>query len=638
MMCGITGFITNNHITSNEAKNTIKMMTESLTHRGPDSSGTWANSDYKVNLGHRRLSIIDLSTHGHQPMVSKCGRYIIVFNGEVYNYLFLQNELSKNHGHTFTGNSDTEVILAAITEWGVIDAVKKFNGMFAIALWDNKLKKLFLIRDRIGIKPLYFALSRDNKSLIFGSELKSIRVHHDHNDTIDLNSLALYFRHNYVPTPYSIYKNTWKLSPGSILEIPINSICSYSNLADFRITQYWNLQKFWFNNKSTSSIDELENLLSDSIKLRMRSDVPIGAFLSGGIDSSTVVALMQKQSMNKIKTFSIGFLEKNYNEAHYASKVAKVLGTDHRELYLESQHIFDVIPKLSQIWDEPFSDSSQIPTKVLSDMTRNSVTVSLSGDGGDELFTGYDRYFIADKVWSLLNWVPWPLKKFGKKGVDLFGKHLTNSSSEWGKKVYQRSELLVSPDFISFYRNLISQHRHPGDIVRGGKEYLSFFSNIPENIIGSELYSKMTYLDIKTYLPDDILTKVDRASMSTGLEARVPLLDHRIVEMAGGMHQSLKLKHKQGKYPLRQILSKYVDPSLFERKKMGFGIPLGDWLRKELRSWAEDLLDPKTIKSDGIIEYSEVARFWKNHLSGKFDNSYMLWTILMFRSWQRNQS
>jgi asparagine synthase (glutamine-hydrolysing) len=618
----------------------ISGMTNSMFNRGPDGEGSWFDNVSGIALGHRRLAIIDVSNAGCQPMHSVCGRYVISFNGEIYNALELKKEL----GHiSFKGHSDTEVLLEACALWGVEKTLQKVNGMFAFAIWDKKLKRLCLARDRFGVKPLYWGMQ--NQNFIFASELKALRKYKPWNFEVSRNALASYMRYNYVPCPQSIFNDVYKLKPGHMLTIdPEKKI---------NIKCYWDPKKE--SSKALDSkikysdkeaIDKLEQLLISSVSLQMLSDVPLGAFLSGGIDSSTVVALMQSNSNVPVSTFSIGFEEESYNEAHYAKLVAKHLGTAHTELYVSPQDAIDVLPSLPMYWDEPFSDSSQIPTFLLSKLTREHVKVSLSGDGGDELFAGYNRYLFAKNISKTINKIPKCILSMADNGVNLISPcnwtalsnyiPKLNEIPNFGDKLYKFTKLLGCRNVDETYFKLISNWDEATDVVLNSveertewidDEYLQSM-NLP--------IQKMQLIDTMTYLPDDILTKVDRASMAASLEARVPLLDHRIFEFAWGLPFDMKIRNGESKWILRQVLYKYVPKELIERPKMGFGVPIGEWLRTLLREWAENLLDEKKLKEQGYFNSKLIRQKWEEHLSGNRNWQYHLWSVLMFQAWHEH--
>lgn len=619
-MCGICGYYASH---GGVQENALRLMAESIAHRGPDDNGVWIDPTGRAGLGHTRLSILDLSPLGHQPMFSQCGRYAIVYNGEVYNHQSIRAELS---GYTFKSTSDTETILAAVSAWGLEAALEKFVGMFAIALWDNETGKLFLVRDRMGIKPLFYG-QLPGGEWAFSSELKALKALPDYSPAIDRNALSLYFRHNYIPAPYTIYQGTMKVEPGQMVVLGGGEI---------QRKKWWDVDTVWRNGfenpwqmSDDEAVDALEDVISDAVNLRMLSDVPLGAFLSGGIDSSTVVALMQARSSMPVRTFSIGFHESDYNEAQHARAVADHLGTDHTELYVTPQDLLDVVPSIPTYWDEPFADSSQIPTYILSKLTREHVTVSLSGDGGDELFSGYQRYFYANK-WDTIASIPLPLRQIMKGGLKLTPAVFFKLLGKIGPKLRWRLDLLGMKEFEEFYRYLLSHFKHPDDFVLGASEW-------PTSLTGgnpmSDRFAHMALRDLQMYLPDDILTKVDRASMAVSLEARVPLIDHRVVEFAARTPVSAKVRNGEGKWLLRQVLYRHVPQEIIDRPKMGFGVPVERWMRSELREWCEDMLSADTIRRQGIIDADMVTRMWREYLDGETNWNYYLWDVLMFQAW-----
>jgi asparagine synthase (glutamine-hydrolysing) len=645
-MCGIAGFIDVAPADESQLRHVAGCMADQLFHRGPDDCGTWVDARAGLAFGFRRLAILDLTVAGHQPMLSASGRFAIVFNGEVYNFLTLREEL-ESKGHKFRGYSDTEVMLAALEEWGVEAAVKKFVGMFAFALWDRQDRTLHLVRDRLGIKPLYYGWS--GKAFCFGSELKALRAFHGFNPEIDRDALALQMRHAYIPHPYTIYKGIHSLTPGSILTLKCASGCA----EQAEPKPYWSAKEVTeqaladpFRGSEGEAIEQLDSLLRDSVRLRMIADVPLGAFLSGGIDSSTVVALMQAQSSRPVRTFTIGFHEDEYNEASHARAVAAHLGTQHTELYLTTQEAMSVIPKLPRLYDEPFADSSQIPTYLVSELARRQVTVSLSGDGGDELFGGYNRYFLGRDLWSKVGWIPSPLRRMmaslirtvqpetydrligSKISLDKYG-----IPGAAGDKLYKLAEVLGVKSWDEFDRRLVSHWRQPEELVLGSREPVTAFTNPGAKPLLANVCARMMFIDTITYLPDDILTKVDRASMGVSLEARVPVLDHRVVEFAARIPMSMKIRKERGKWLLRQVLYKYVPQEIVERPKKGFGVPIGAWLRQGLRGWAEDLLEEGRLKRQGILNGGLVRKYWAEHLSGVRNWAAYLWDVLMFQAW-----
>lgn len=644
-MCGIAGFWdTAQRMTTDGLSNLVQRMADTVTHRGPNDGGVWVDGQVGLALGHRRLAIVDLSPEGHQPMLSANNRYVVVFNGEIYNFLDLRRQLESS-GHAFRGHSDTEVMLASITQWGVQAAIQRFNGMFAFALWDRQERVLYLGRDRLGEKPLYYGWM--NQTFLFGSELKALKIHPHFQPQIDRNVLALFLRYNYIPAPYSIYQNLYKLPPGTLLTW--NG--SESHPAP---VPYWSARAaaeqgvaMPFSGTETDAIADLEALLQDAVGLRTIADVPLGAFLSGGIDSSTVVALMQAQSSQPVKTFTIGFYEDHYDEADYAKAVAQHLGTDHTELYITPEEALAVIPKLPTLYDEPYSDVSQIPTFLVSQLAKQSVTVSLSGDGGDELFAGYNRYFLGRKIWNTIGWIPPVLRQMAAQGITQVSAKSWDRvfanvsalvppklhSANPGHKLHRLAEILAAPNPDVMYRQFVSHWQNPAAVVLGSGEPPTTLSDRQQWAQLADFTQRMMFLDMMTYLPDDILVKVDRASMGVSLEARVPFLDHRVVEFAWRIPLSMKIRHGQGKWLLRQVLYKYVPPALIERPKMGFGVPIGRWLRGPLRDWAEALLNEHRLQQEGFLNPLPIRQMWAEHLSENRDWQYALWDVLMFQSW-----
>jgi asparagine synthase (glutamine-hydrolysing) len=652
-MCGIAGII--GHSTRN-LDATIEDMVAAIRYRGPDDVGIWYDHRAGVGLGHARLSILDVSPEGHQPMASVSGRYVMTYNGEVYNFAELRDEL-ETRGVKFRGHSDTEVMLAAFEEWG-IDAVRRFVGMFAFGLWDRELRTLHLGRDRVGIKPLYYGWI--GSAFVFGSELKVFQRVPGFKAVINRDALISYMRTGYVPAPLSIYSDVYKLSAGTLLPITLDGAQSPQGFSPDPAceTSRWKPIAYWsaraiaeagvhepFNGTESEAVEELERLLREAIRLRMISDVPLGAFLSGGIDSSSVVALMQAQSGSPVRTFSIGFHEPDYNEADHAGEIAKHLRTDHTELYVTSEQAMAVIPQLPVLYDEPFADSSQIPTFLVSQLARRHVTVALSGDGGDELFGGYSRYFVGRQLQRRLRWIPLQFRKALIRGIHAI------SPSSWsvlfkqvsrfvpaianpGDKLHKLAEILSLDDPDVMYLHLVSQWKHPGLVVLGDREPLTILTDQSQWARLAEFTLRMMSLDLMTYLPDDILTKIDRASMAVGLEARVPLLDHRLVEFAWRLPLSMKIKVEgEGKWILRQVLHRYVPQALVDRPKMGFGVPIDHWLRGPLREWAEELLNEKRLRSEGYLQAVPIREKWTQHLSGRRNWQYPLWNVLMFQAW-----
>lgn len=634
-----------------------RKMADAILHRGPDDAGTWVDAESGVAFGHRRLSIIDLSTEGHQPMLSACGRYVIVYNGEIYNFQEIRAELLKtpatsHQPPTFRGHSDTEVLLAAISAWGIEQTLSRANGMFAFALWDQWHKTLILARDRFGKKPMYFGWV--DGAFVFGSEMKALKAHPGFSNEVDRQSLCLYLRHNCIPAPYSIYQRIYKLPGGSFCKLRLEQVRGATCYDDIRgfIERYWSPEQVGASALEEMSSDSegvitkrLDTLLLDAVAGRMIADVPLGAFLSGGIDSSLVVALMQAQSSRPVQTFTVGFHEASHNEAEDARNVAQHLRTDHHELYLSPRDVLDVVPKLPKIYDEPFADSSQVPTFLIAKFAREQVTVALSGDGGDELFGGYNRYVWAPKVWEKM--AAWPLLLRGcasvllenvpphawPKLMSLFGKDFRTPAD----KVHKLAEVLrvVSPAQI--YETLISHWERPTEIVIDSKEPATLVTYAPRIIEHFGFSAGMMVLDQETYLPDDILTKVDRASMAVSLEVRAPLLDYRLAEFAARIPQKNKIRNGQGKYLLRKVLEQYVPRTLFERPKAGFEVPIDKWLRGPLRDWAENLLGHSRLTNDGFFYPGLIRKRWEEHLTGKRNWQFHLWDILMFNAWLNNQ-
>ncbi len=636
-MCGIAGFL---NYRKKDAQSILHSMVMQLRHRGPDGKGVWLDLDHGVGFAHARLAIQDLSLAGHQPMISPCERYCLVFNGEIYNHLVLRASLEQEGGHfDWEGHSDTETLLAALRHWGLEKTLQQLNGMFAFALWDSQEKSLFLARDRMGEKPLYYG--HNNGVFLFSSDLKAFKSHPQWQPEIDRDALTLFMRYSNIPAPRSIYKGIKKLPAAHFVVI------TQSGHQVSEPQCYWDLVSIAEQeNVATDSsmlVNELDALLRDAVKSRMASDVPLGAFLSGGIDSTIVAALMQAQSSKPIKTFTIGFNEQGYNEAIHAKGVAKHLGTDHTELYVTPEEAMAAIPRLPTIWSEPFSDSSQIPTLLVSQLAREHVTVSLSGDGGDELFCGYSRYTQGYQIWAKLQFLPLPARQFIGSLMQIFPgasveylmkflpkrvqvAHFADRLPKFGDVIKQKSA-------EGYYQNIISNWKSPDRLVLGATEPQTIF-NYPEQYPKlTDFREQMMYLDSMTYLPDDILTKVDRASMAVSLEARVPLLDHRVVEFAWRVPMSLKYKDGKGKWLLREVLYKYVPRELMERPKMGFGVPIDDWIRGPLRGWAESLLDEKRIREEGFFDPNPIRKMWQEHISGKRRWHYCLWDVLMFQAW-----
>ncbi len=636
-MCGIAGFI--GAASGSDAGTIAEAMAKSIAYRGPDDQGIWIDAESETALVHRRLSIIDLSAAGHQPMLSADERYVISYNGEVYSFQPIAAELAAR-GHKFRGHSDTEVILELFAANGIEPTLKRMIGMFAIALWDRRDRTLTLMRDRLGIKPLYWA--KLGHTFLFGSELKALRAHPGWTPRIDQSAVAAFMRHNYIPAPRTIYEGVYKLEPGTVLTLPWRG--------EPKISRYWDARSIArdgshnpVEGSDVELTEQLESLLKDAVGRRMIADVPLGAFLSGGVDSSTVVALMQAAKSGTVKSFSIGFDIEGYSEAHHAAAVAKHLQTDHTELTVTSKEALDVIPRLADFYDEPFADSSQIPTYLVSAMTRKHVTVALSGDGGDELFAGYNRYQLTQRFWRSLSLMPRAVRKGAARAItavrpDRWTQLLSALPSrlrppQVGDKVHKAAAVLRLDSADAVYRRLVS-HWEPSEIMPQVAEPRSILDDATVAKDFPDLLDRMQFLDLVTYLPDDILTKVDRASMAVALEARVPLIDHRVVEFAWRLPENVKVRNGTSKWILRQVLYRHVPPELIERPKMGFGIPLGEWLRGPLRDWAETLLNEQRLRQAGLLDAGMVRRYWADHLDGRRNWQYLLWDVLMLEAWR----
>lgn len=645
-MCGILG------IWSPKATSaaTLNEAVRRLAHRGPDDSGIWFDELAGLGLGFVRLSIQDLSPAGHQPMHAENGRYVITFNGEIYNHLALRAQLG-DYAPPWRGHSDTETLLACFAAWGVVKTLKATVGMFAIALWDRQEKKLTLARDRLGEKPLYYGYVGD--AFVFASELKALKVMQGFVNEIDRGAVALLLRHNYIPSPRSIYQGIGKLLPGTWLEISAND---HHHRAFKEPQAYWSALDVAMAGVANplafatdeQAIDALEAELSRAVAGQMVADVPLGAFLSGGVDSSTVVALMQAQSGRPVKTFSIGFKEEGYDEAVFARSVARHLGTEHTELYVSPSDALSVIPRLPTLYDEPFSDSSQIPTFLVAQLARQRVTVSLSGDGGDELFGGYTRYFVAARLWNKIDSMPPALRRLAARlvlamtpgawdRVYALAAPFIPKNRRWpspGDKLHKGAALLNSEDSKALYRGLVS-HWDPADIVLGASEPATVLTGAMPAL--PSFTEKIMLLDAISYLPDDILVKVDRAAMAVSLETRVPLIDHRLFEFAWRLPMYFKVRGGTGKWLLRQVLYKHVPRELIDRPKMGFGVPIDSWLRGPLRGWAESLLDESRLRKEGYFKPGPIRQKWLEHQSGTRNWQYYLWDVLMFQAWLEEQ-
>ncbi len=631
-MCGICGFWKPG---SRPDEGVISGMAQTLQHRGPDDAGIWIDRAAGLALGHRRLSVLDLSPAGHQPMRSACGRFVLVFNGEIYNHTALRNELeSLDAAPAWRGHADTETILAAVSHWGVEKTLKRLVGMFALALWDCSKQSLVLARDRMGEKPLYYGWQ--GHTFLFGSELKALRAHPDFQGQINRSVLPLLFRHGYISGQQSIYTDIHKILPGQY------AVISHKPSKIVKTISYWSLaevvaasQQQQNNLSLHDAVSELDALLRQAIRGQIIADVPVGAFLSGGIDSSTIVALMQAESSRPVKTFSIGFTEAAYNEAVFAKKIAEHLGTEHTELYVSPSQALDVIPTLPEIYDEPFADSSQIPTFLVAQLARHNVTVSLSGDGGDELFGGYTRYSLVSQWYKRLRPLPGWIRPWLARLLNHFP---VGQKTHTVRRKEMLLDLLNAREDVAFYHAL-GGHWLPGDgLVHGGFRHDRLLDSASLAAGTQTPVDTAMLVDALAYLPDDILVKVDRAAMSVSLETRIPLLDHRVVEWAWGLPQTLKSAGGHHKKVLREVLYRYVPKHLVDRPKMGFGVPLGDWLRGPLREWAEELLRPDLMREQGYLNPQPVQQKWQEHLRNEFDWQYLLWDVLMFQAWLQGQT
>jgi asparagine synthase (glutamine-hydrolysing) len=635
-MCGLAGFFRPVGLVASSCEELLKKLTDTLHHRGPDDSGTWVDAGAGIALGHRRLAILDLSPAGHQPMVSASGRYVIVFNGEIYNHLAIRKGIAMSQGsQEWRGHSDTETLLAGFECWGLEPTLRKTLGMFALALWDRQTRTLSLARDRVGEKPLFYGWQAD--VFLFGSELKALRAHPAFRAEIDRDVLAMYMQRGYAEAPHSIYRNIRKLTPGTYLQLSARDAPGI--MPDPRT--YWSLREVIesgvahpFAGSDAEGIDELEAELKRSISLQSVADVPLGAFLSGGTDSSAVVALMQSQSSRPVKTFTVGFHESDYQEATYARSVAQHLGTDHTELYVTPKEAMEVIPMLPDLYDEPFGDSSAIPTFIVSRFARQKVTVCLSGDGGDELFGGYSRYQRTEDVWRLLSRIPQGARNALSYGCRAYSRRYRTSSLGW--RARRLSSYLSARTAQECYSAVLLQSQDVDELVLGSgreigrKPAAGAMRLAPPS---DDLYDSMMYADTLSYLPDDILAKVDRASMGVSLEVRVPMLDHRVIEFAWRLPLHMKVRNRQGKWLLKRLLERYIPVSLIERPKMGFGVPVGKWVRGPLREWAEELLAESRVRREGFLDPRRVREQWLRHLNRTTHEGDSLWQVLMFQAW-----
>ena len=649
-MCGIAGFVA---VRAEGADGIARAMATKLAHRGPDDSGIWVDPTVCIALAHRRLSIIDLSSAGHQPMVSASGRFVIALNGEIYNHQAIRRALESEAGvrGPWRGHSDTETLLAAIEAWGLDSALAKAVGMFAIALWDRESQSLFLVRDRLGEKPLYYGWQ--GSDFLFASELKAFKAHPAFRAQLDRHGIALFLERGYVPAPASIYEGVHKLAPGAILQLRFRA---GESKPKEEVRHYWSLnsaavagQRVTFEGSRADAVVELERKLVEAVRLQMIADVPLGAFLSGGVDSSTIVALMQASATNPVKTFTIGFKEEQYDESNHARRIADFLGTDHTEAILSHQEALACIPQLPSLYDEPFADASQIPTFLVSQLARKHVTVSLSGDAGDELFGGYNHYSLAPNIWSKVKWLPVSAREVIADGMGVISdkawrdvqallSRLLSFDREYnlGDKVKKFAQVFDKKDAASFYQALSTHWSNPDRLLLAeGHSVEVAAMQAPQAL--REFEHQMMFIDAAIYLPDDILVKVDRAAMSVGLETRIPLLDHRVVEFAWRLPLSMKISKGRRKWVLRELLFKHIPRELIERPKKGFSVPIGQWLRGPLRTWAESLLQENRIRAQGILDPIPIRTAWHEHLSGARNWDRKLWTVLMLQTWLEEQ-
>jgi len=701
-MCGFSGFITTDASVLSRAYEYVSRMALTIQHRGPDDAGAWSDASAGIALGFRRLSILDLSRAGHQPMLSASGRFVMTFNGEIYNHTDLRDLLGASQlgmpAQPWRGHSDSETLLACLEAWGLEETLQKTVGMFAIALWDTQTRTLYLARDRFGEKPLYYGWATTAgtaaTAFVFGSELKALRAYPGFSNPVSREALALYMRFTNVPAPYSIYQNIFKLEPGSMLSI--NTEISTNNFAalpqagnllevahlpsvptaplrppalkeGLRMHRWWSLASVveaGAQNQISSEEEVLETLeqrLKDAVRVQSLADVPLGAFLSGGVDSSCIAALMQAQASSPVKTFTVGFEEAGFDESPYARAVAEHLGTEHNALFVSAKQAQAVIADLPAMYDEPFADSSQIPTHLVCKAARQQVTVALSGDAGDELFGGYNRYFWAPRIWNRLAWLPYPARQALGAAIravptaswDALSRPvndlLPNSKNlaRFGDRAHKLAERLGGVHNLDdLYNSLVSEWQDPAQVVKGNGWEIGVNLQVPVSMlsdplpaVGAEQHQlRMMYRDTMTYLPDDILCKVDRAAMATSLETRVPFLDHRVAELAWRLPLNMKIRDGQGKWALRQVLYKYVPKELIDRPKAGFAIPVGQWLRGPLKDWADALLDEKRLEIEGYFYPKPIRDKWLQHLTGRYDHTPSLWAVLMFQSWLESSS
>jgi asparagine synthase (glutamine-hydrolysing) len=638
-MCGILGSFSRDVVNPD----IIKLMGSSLYSRGPDDEGIYTDYNSGIVMFHRRLSIIDLSSQGHQPMTSTNDRWVLSYNGEIYNHLNIRDILLETGlVANWKGTSDTETLISALQAWGPSKTLETINGMFAFAAWDKKEETLYLARDRVGEKPLYYG--RVNNIFFFTSDLKALELHPEWKGIVDRSALAKYMRYGHVPAPFSIYKDIKKLLPGHFVKVK-----KYGNEIS-EVIQYWSpkniinntKKKYFFSINQTEQ--DLDLLIKDSVRKRMIADVPVGAFLSGGVDSSLIVAQMQSLSKNKIKTFCIGNIDQKFNEAQYASEIAKYIGTDHHELMITSKDALDVIPKIPLIYDEPFADASQIPTYLVCKLTKQYVSVALTGDGGDELFGGYERLVKGIKLWGIIKYIPHVIRKLISIGFEhnkipaiqsLLAKILfiKNPSPELKLRLYKVLTSISAKNALQFY-DLILAHWKDEDIVINQKNLIT---NLSQEISNMSTFEQFLYKDLTTYLPDCILTKVDRASMSVSLETRIPYLDHRLIEFSFKIPEEYKVRENQGKWILKKVLERYIPKDLFDRPKKGFTVPLAEWLAGPLRDWAEALLNEINLKKEGFFNSEKIIFYWKELLQGKSEYEREIWCILMFQMWKNSK-
>jgi len=632
-MCGLVGFLQPAGLAASAAEELVRSLAARLTHRGPDAQGVWVDGVAGIALGHRRLSVLDLSSAGDQPMVSASGKYVIAFNGEIYNHTRLREELDQLESSLpWRGHSDTETLLAAFDRWGVEQALRKTVGMFAFALWDRQQRVLTLARDRLGEKPLYYGWNGD--VFLFGSELKALRAHPAFLADVERSALALYMRYGYIPAPASIYRNVHKLTPGRYVQI--STTTPRGTLPE--PVSYWSLRQAVergladpFSGSDADAVGELEAYLISAISEQRTADVPLGAFLSGGVDSSTVVALMQADSFRAVKTYTIGYEDSDCNEAGYAQAVAKHLGTEHNELRVTAQTALDAIPRVTALFDEPFGDSSAIPTFLVSSFARHQVTVALSGDGGDELFGGYGRYQRTVDIWNIMRHIPYRARSAAAIAVRSWRRNRCATAAD--DKASRIASYLSATTLDECYETQISRFMQPHELVINGTGDPGTHVTPYSDQFRDGGVNAMMYTDSLRYLPDDILTKVDRASMSVSLEVRVPILDHRVLEFAWRLPTSMKVRDRRGKWLLRQLLGKYLPTAMIDRPKMGFGVPVGRWLRGPLREWGEYLLAEDRLRKEGFLNPQAVRRCWHRHLSTDRGESDALWQILAFQAW-----